>query len=138
MKNSNNCTKLIIFFIYHVNLWQSYIDTDSECHNLYFFSFSCAALVSCYRPQTKFAKVMFLHLPVILFTGRGVSRPRSWGVCLPRGCPGPGPGGLPIGGVQAQAQERMCIPACTEADTSHRLTTIAADGTHPTGMHSCS
>ena len=26
----------------------------------------------CYRPQTKFAKVMFLHLSAILFTGGGV------------------------------------------------------------------
>ena len=52
-------------------------------------------------------------LSVILFTGRGMSRPRSglgrgWGVS-PGGCPGPGPWG--------------CIPACTEADTppSRRL-----------------
>ena len=37
-----------------------------------------------YCPQTKFAKVMFLHLSAILFTG---------GVC-PGGCPGPGPGGV--------------------------------------------
>ena len=29
-------------------------------------------LVYFYRPQTKFAKVMFLHLSVILFTGGGV------------------------------------------------------------------
>ena len=32
-----------------------------------------------YRPQTKFAKVMFLHLSVILFTGGGVSRPTPRG-----------------------------------------------------------
>ena len=29
--------------------------------------------INCYRPQTKFAKVVFLHLSVILFTGWGVS-----------------------------------------------------------------
>ena len=29
-----------------------------------------------YRPQMKFAKVMFLHVSVILSTGREVSRPR--------------------------------------------------------------
>ena len=29
------------------------------------------------------------------------------------------------------------IPACTEADTPPRETATAADGTHPTGMHSC-
>ena len=32
--------------------------------------------LSFYRPQTKFAKVMFLDLSVILFTGRGVFRQR--------------------------------------------------------------
>ena len=76
----------------------------------------------------------------------GVSRP------IPReevegsgrgGSPGPYPGGRLRGlargvsrpiprGVQAQGG---CIPACTEADP-HRAT--AADGTHPTGMDSCS
>ena len=29
-----------------------------------------------------------------------------------------------------------CIPACTEASTP-QPTATAADGTHPTGMHSC-
>ena len=58
------------------------------------------ATVPFYHPQTKFAKVMFLHQSVILFTGGG--------------CLGPGPGGYrprPRGGglsaqgvVQAQAQ----------------------------------
>ena len=63
-------------------------------------------------------------------SGRGVSRP------IPRGeVEGSGQGGL-----QAQAQGGPgpgggCIPACTEADP-HRAT--AADGTHPTGMDSCS
>ena len=37
----------------------------------------------------------------------------------------PGPGGRGAG-----------IPACTEADPP-RETATAADGTHPTGMHSC-
>ena len=30
-----------------------------------------------------------------------------------------------------------CIPPCNEADTPHQQTATAADGTHPTGMHSC-
>ena len=64
---------------------------------------------SYYRPQTKFAKVMFLHLSVSHSVHGG-------------GCPGPGPGG--------------CILTCTEADTPQQTAT-AADGTHPTGMHSC-
>ena len=70
-----------------------------------------------YRPQTKFARVMFLHLSVILFTGGGdversgqresqgpypggrlgvwpggVSRPTPKGVSRPRPGGGPGPG----------------------------------------------
>ena len=82
-----------------------------------------------YCLQTKFTKVMFLHLSVILFTG-GLSRPRPRGD-LPRGVSRPRPGG----GVQAQACGR-CILACTEADTPHQTAT-AADGTYPAGMHSC-
>ena len=39
------------------------------------------------------------------------------------------------GGVQAQVWE-VCIPACTEADTRQQMST-AADGMHPTGIHSC-
>ena len=89
---------------------------------------------------------MFLHVSVILSTGggspglypgrrlrglaRGVSRPIPRGEVEESG----------QGGLQAQAQEGPgpgggCIPACTEADP-HRVT--AADGTHPTGMDSCS
>ena len=53
-----------------------------------------------------------------------------------RGCPGPGLGGSAQGGVQAQAKG-MCIPACTEADPPPQQTATAADGMHPSGMHSC-
>ena len=68
-----------------------------------------------YRPQTKFAKVMFLHLYVILPMG---------------GCLGPGPGGvsrprprkcLPGRGVSRPRPGGVCILACTEADHSKRL-----------------
>ena len=72
----------------------------------------------CKGISLPFAKVIFLHLSVILFTGGGclglgpvgclpreVSRPR------PGGCSGPGPGGVCLGvsrprsmGVQAQAR----------------------------------
>ena len=97
-----------------------------------------------YRPQTKFAKVMFLHVSVILSTGReggclgpdpggrlgvlarGVSRSRPGG-SRPWGGPGLGGPGLGPGG--------RCIPACTETDPPLQMAT-AADGTHPTGMHS--
>ena len=42
----------------------------------------------CYRPQTKFAKVMFLHLSVILFTG-GVSASVHAGIHPPEQTPTP-------------------------------------------------
>ena len=50
----------------------------------------------------KFAKVMFLHMSVILFTREGLPRPRPTGEVggggLPRGCLGPGSGGR-LGGL---------------------------------------
>ena len=63
--------------------------------------------------------------------GRGVPGPRgvhcpggawSWGCVVPGGVPGLG-GCLVLGGG-------------TEADSSRQTATVA-DGTHPTGMHSC-
>ena len=53
----------------------------------------------------------------------------SWGVH--------GPGGM-YGSVGAWSQG-IGIPPCTEADPLPPLgeTATAADGTHPTGMHSC-
>ena len=89
-----------------------------------------------YRPQTKFAKVMFLDLSVILFTGGvvsqhalQVSRPTPRGEVEGSGLggsPGPHFGGSPgphLGGLQAhtwrglQVHTQGGIPACTEADT---------------------
>ena len=56
-----------------------------------------------------------------------------------RGVPGPGgllwEGDVCSGGSLVQGRG-VCIPSCTEADTPQQMTT-AADGTHPTGMHSC-
>ena len=51
---------------------------------------------------------------------RGVSRPRPSG----GGCPGPGPGGCVL-----QRALRQTPPP--------QQTATAADGTYPTGMHSC-
>ena len=92
-------------------------------------------------------KVMFLHLSVILFGGRGVSQHAvDRGVCI-TACNGQG----------------LCIPACTGAGgvcpgdvwwTPPRQTPLPqrrplkrnppstetateAGGTHPTGLHSC-
>ena len=109
-------------------------------------------MLSCYHPQTKFAKVMFLHMSVILSTGGGVvvskhvlqvsrSTPRgklrslAWGVSRPTlrgvsrttprgGVSRPTPGGSP-------GTHLGDISACTEADTSLQQTSTAA------GMHSC-
>ena len=106
---------------------------------------------------------MFLYVSVILLTGwgwypsmpcsrsPGVSRPTPRRECEGSGLGGPTPsrptpGGVsrptPRGVFQAhtrgdlQAHTWWGFPACTEADTSP-LTATAADGTHPTGMHSC-
>ena len=89
------------------------------------------------------AKVMFLHVSVILSTG-GVPAPGgrcSWskggvsalgGVPGPRGVPGlggvPGPRGVCSWGVVSQHALRQ---------TPSGETATAVDGTHPTGMHSC-
>ena len=72
---------------------------------------------------------------------QGVSRPRSGGgdggVCS-GGCPGPGgvcPRGCPgPGGVQAQA---WGVYPSMHWGRPPQQTATAADGTHPTGMHSC-
>ena len=56
-----------------------------------------AVMLSCYRPQQSWGKVMFLHMCVILFTG-GVSGPA--GVCLfLRGCAWSQGGAWSWGGV---------------------------------------
>ena len=99
-----------------------------------------------YRTQTKFAKVMFLHvsvcpqgvvsqhaLQVVSQHALQVSRKR-W--CITACLAGfhdhtqGGAWGVWLGGG-------WCIPACTEADPTW-LTATAAGGAHPTGMHSCS
>ena len=74
----------------------------------------------------------------------------SIGVPGPRGvCPGgvPGPGGACSRGVPGPKGSALgggClvpggggIPACTEAEPPPGETATAADGMHPTGMHSC-
>ena len=59
------------------------------------------------------------------------------GVCS-RGVPGPGGGGSAPGGAWSRgvsAPGEVGIPACTPSPPGETAT--AADGTHPTGMHSC-
>ena len=74
--------------------------------------------------RNQVAKVMFLLASVCPQYG-GVSAPG--GVCLL-------PGGVCSWGMSAPGGG---IPACTEAGTPPGETATAADGTHPTGMHSC-
>ena len=91
-----------------------------------------------YRPLRSCGKVMFSQASVILFTEVGCVYPSMhWGrhpdwLCFHRRLSFCSHGGV-------------CIPACTGADTpwaetpgqTPPPTATAADGTHPTGMHSC-
>ena len=69
---------------------------------------------------------MFLHVSVILSTGRGCLGPGPGGRLGGSGWWGPGPG---QGGVSKLALRQTTPPP--------QQTATAADGTHPTGMHSC-
>ena len=102
-----------------------------------------------YCPQTKFVKVMFLHLSVSHSVHKGASSCQGEGVsllgespCQGVSLPGGGSPGPHLGGLQAHIQGVSrptlggVIPGCTEADTPQQMAT-AAGGTHPTGMHSC-
>ena len=99
-----------------------------------------------YRPQRSCEGYVFTG--VCLSTGRGGMSGRgvpgpggclvlegvcAWsrGVPAPRGCLLPG-----RGGAWSRGGGGVGIPAYTEADPAGETTT-AADGTHPTGMHSC-
>ena len=95
-----------------------------------------------YRPQTKFAKVMFLHLSVILFTG-GVSRPTPRGGGVGPGGSRPTPkGGLGVwpGGVQAHTGGDVQAHTWGGGGVSQHAPqhmATAAGSTHPMGTHSC-
>ena len=90
-----------------------------------------------YRPQPSCGKVMFSQASVILFTGGGVhgGGGHAWwggGACQGgRACQGDMCGGCVAGGCAWQGGGQGC--AWQEAGQ----TATAADGTHPTGMHSC-
>ena len=80
-----------------------------------------------YRPQTKFAKVMFLHLSVSHSVHRvGVSRPmpRDGGVC-------------PGGGVQAQARGVQAQVWGAVSQHALRQTPPRCGRYASSGMHSC-
>ena len=76
-----------------------------------------------YRPQRSCDKVMFLHLSVILFTGERVSSRHPPGSRHRR----------------EQTVDTPCPrvdPPPEQTSPPPRETATAADGTHPTGMHS--
>ena len=108
---------------------------------------------SFYRPQTKFAKVMFLHVYVFCPCGGGGS---ALGGCLLGGgglvpggedlqdhnqggnlggsVPGPHPRGK-LRGIRSRPTPKGEIEG--ESGPAPLMAT-AAGSTHPTGMHSCS
>ena len=64
-----------------------------------------------HRPQTKFAKVMFLHLSVILFTG-GVLSQHAMGQTPPRKKPGSPPPPRATSGRYASYWNAYLLPLC--------------------------
>ena len=92
-----------------------------------------------YRPQRSCGKVMFLHLSVILFPGRHPPRQKP-----PLGRHPPGrqplshhPRQTPPRGRHPQADRQTTPQPPPQADTPPQETATTADGSHPTGMHSC-
>ena len=86
--------------------------------------------VHYYRSQRSCGKVMFSQVFVILFTGEGVWQTplgrHPWADTLGQTPPEQTPPG--------QTSPRQTPP---RADTPPQQMATAADGTHPTGMHSC-
>ena len=97
------------------------------------FLLSCQRIKAhIYRPQTKFAKVMFLHLSVSHSVHRGGSASVHTGIpphTHPRSRHPPGADTPPPPRTRHPPQSRLPLPGAETA--------TAADGTHPTGMHSC-
>ena len=136
--------------------------TNNE-YRAYFWDTNPKILHFC--PQRSCGKVMFLHLSVILFTGRGVPQ-HALGQTYSSVHWGRHPLGRHIPACTGADTPRQTypsmhwgrhIPACTGTDTPPRQTppspradtpqqtplppppgtATAADGMHPTGMHSC-
>ena len=85
---------------------------------------------------------MFLHLSVCPQGVEGCLGSDPGGVegSGQEGCLGPDPGegwGLGAGQLQAQAWVGVSQHALRQTSPAPPQTATAADGTHPTGMHSC-
>ena len=104
-----------------------------------FWSFFGGGQPINYLPQRSWAKIMFLHACVILFTtgaGGGAWSRRVSGL----GGSGPREGCLVLGGVPGpggSASRGGSGPGGGGAWWRPPRTVTAVGGTHPTGMHSC-
>ena len=119
---------------------------------------SCCVWVNCYRPQTKFAKVMFLHMSVCPQWELYSSMPCRWYPSMPCRFLGGGCIKACLAGFQAHIQgelegsghlggvSRLTLGGSPGpylgGVSQHALRqTPPADGyccgIHPTGMHSC-
>ena len=103
--------------------------------------FEATLSLDIYRPQTKFAKVMFLHLSVILFTrgggstGAGTSLRAGtppWTGTHPQQVHPPWEGTSPLGRYTPLPGAGIPHPGAVHAGRYGQQ----AGGTHPTGMHS--
>ena len=100
-------------------------------------------LLYFYRPQRSWAKVIFLHVSVILLTGEGVSGPRGCvsgpgrGVCLVPGGVSNFSGGFSKFFFFSNLFFPKFLLGCTNQPTPPPRDGQCAAGTHPTGMHSC-
>ena len=88
----------------------------------------------CYSPQRSCGKVMFIHVSVILLTGRLWQTDTPLAGRHPEAGRHPPAGRHPLAGRQLPPDN----PPATPLPGRHPPgTATAADGTHPIGMHSC-
>ena len=94
-------------------------------------------MFSIYRPQRSCGTklVIFSQLSVILFTGGGVSQ-HALGQTPPLGRHTPPRADNPLGRHPSRQTPHRYTPPPGQTP-SHPPPATAADGTHPTGMHSC-
>ena len=104
-----------LYFFHRVRLRTPYLFQSTAWVCQYFHQ----RLIFTVRNEV--AKVIFLHLSIILFTG-GVCLSACWDTTPPD---------------QAQPPKTRHPPGTRHHPPPGAETATAADGTHPTGMHSC-